>query len=90
MVGCPVIPAGTAHFEQQMEAINAFQPIAYAGTPDFLKILFDKAAGNLPIKKALVSGAAFPPSLQKELADKGVAAYQCYATADLGIIAYES
>jgi phenylacetate-CoA ligase len=89
-VGCPVIPAGTSHFEQQMEAINAFKPVAYAGTPDFLKILFDKAGGILPIKKALVSGAAFPPSLQKELAEKGVAAYQCYATADLGIIAYES
>lgn len=89
-IGCPVIPAGTSHFEQQIEAINAFKPIAYAGTPDFLKILFDKAEGGLPIKKALVSGAAFPPSLQKDLADKGVIAYQCYATADLGIIAYES
>ena len=93
-VGCAVIPAGPGQTEMQLQAIAAFQPNAYAGTPDFLKILLDKAeeAGTpaASIKKALVSGAAFPPSLQRVIADKGVAAYQAYATADLGIVAYES
>lgn len=93
-VGCAVIPAGPGQTEMQLQAIAAFAPNGYAGTPDFLKILLDKAeeAGTpaSSIKKALVSGAAFPPSLQRVIADKGVAAYQAYATADLGIVAYES
>lgn len=93
-VGCAVIPAGPGQTEMQIEAIAALKPTGYAGTPDFLKILLDKAeeAGKpaLSIKKALVSGAAFPPSLQQAVAAKGIEAYQAYATADLGIIAYES
>ena len=93
-VGAAVIPAGPGQTEQQLEAIAAFGPNAYCGTPDFLKILIEKAeeAGRpaTSLKKALVSGAAFPPSLQQWVAGKGVAACQAYATADLGIIAYES
>lgn len=93
-VGCAVIPAGPGQTDMQIEAIAALKPNAYAGTPDFLKILLEKAeeAGKpaLSLKKALVSGAAFPPSLQAAIAAKGVEAYQAYATADLGIIAYET
>jgi phenylacetate-CoA ligase len=93
-VGCPVIPSGTSSAEAQLDAIQAFKPSGYAGTPDFLKILIDKAseAGKdmSSLKKAFVSGAAFPPSLQDYIAQKGIAAYQCYATADLGVVAYES
>lgn len=93
-VGCAVIPAGPGQTEMQIEAIAALKPTAYAGTPDFLKILLDKAeeAGKpaLSLKKALVSGAAFPPSLQQAIAARGVDAYQAYATADLGIVAYET
>jgi len=93
-IGCAVIPAGPGQTEMQIEAIAALKPNAYAGTPDFLKILLEKAeeAGKpaLSLKKALVSGAAFPPSLQAAIAAKGVEAYQAYATADLGIIAYET
>ncbi|KAF0229461.1 MAG: phenylacetate-CoA [Beijerinckiaceae bacterium] len=93
-VGCAVIPAGPGQTEMQIEAIAALKPNAYAGTPDFLKILLDKAeeAGKpaLSLRKALVSGAAFPPSLQAAISAKGVEAYQAYATADLGIIAYET
>jgi phenylacetate-CoA ligase len=93
-VGCAVIPAGPGQTEMQIEAIAALKPNAYAGTPDFLKILLEKAeeAGKpaLSIKKALVSGAAFPPSLQQVIAAKGIDAYQAYATADLGIVAYET
>ena len=93
-LGCAVIPAGPGNTEQQLQGIAMFRPAAYCGTPDFLKILFDKAAeakADLScIRKALVSGAAFPPSLQAEVKKLGVDAYQAYATADLGVIAYES
>jgi len=93
-VGAAVIPAGPGQTEQQLEAIHACQPNSYAGTPDFLKILIEKGeeAGRpvTSITKALVSGAAFPPSLQQWVASKGISACQAYATADLGIVAYES
>jgi phenylacetate-CoA ligase len=93
-LGCVVIPAGPGNTEQQLEVIEAFRPVAYCGTPDFLKILLDAAekAGRdaSSIKKALCSGAAFPKSLQDEIAARGVDAYQAYATADVGVIAYET
>jgi phenylacetate-CoA ligase len=93
-LGCAVIPAGPGNIEQQLQAIAMFRPVAYCGTPDFLKILFDKAAEAKAdiscIKRAKVSGAAFPPSLQAEIKKLGVDAYQSYATADLGTVAYES
>jgi len=93
-LGCAVIPAGPGNTEQQLQAIALFRPQGYCGTPDFLKILFDKAveagADIACIRKALVSGAAFPPSLQAQVKALGVDAYQAYATADLGVIAYES
>jgi phenylacetate-CoA ligase len=92
--GCAVIPAGPGNTEQQLEMIAAFQPSGYCGTPDFLKILIEAgdAAGRpvTSIRKALVSGAAFPPSLQAWVKERGVDAYQAYATADIGVIAYES
>jgi len=92
-LGCAVIPAGVGNTEQQIEAIAVLRPGAYCGTPDFLKMLCDKAVeGGRPVsfRKAVVSGAAFPPSLQKEIAARGIEAYQAYATADLGVIAYET
>jgi phenylacetate-CoA ligase len=93
-LGCPVIPGGVGNTEQQLEAIAALKPAGYAGTPDFLKVLLDKAkelgADVSSIRKALVSGAAFPPSLQKEIAGRGIEAFQAYATAEFGIIAYET
>jgi phenylacetate-CoA ligase len=93
-LGCVVIPAGPGQTEQQLEVIAAFRPAAYCGTPDFLKILLDAAekAGRDAscIKKALVSGAAFPRSLQEEINGRGVDAYQAYATADIGVIAFET
>ena len=93
-LGCPVIPAGVGNTEQQLEAVAMLRPAGYAGTPDFLKMLLDKGAEAgfdcTSITKALVSGAAFPPSLQKEIAGRGIEAFQAYATAELGIIAYES
>ena len=93
-LSCTVIPAGVGNTEQQIEAIQYLKPTAYCGTPDFLKVLLDKsrAAGvdASSIKRALVSGAALPNSLREELEMAGVATRQCYATADLGVIAYES
>jgi phenylacetate-CoA ligase len=93
-LGCAVIPAGTGNTEQQVEAIAHLMPSGYVGTPDFLKILLDtaaKAGKNISsLKRGLVSGAALPASLRQELAARGVKVLQCYATADLGVIAYES
>jgi phenylacetate-CoA ligase len=93
-LGCAVIPAGPGNTEQQFQAIGMFRPQAYCGTPDFLKILLDKAGeAGVDIScltKAVVSGAAFPPSLQAEIKARGVDAYQSYATADVGVIAYET
>jgi phenylacetate-CoA ligase len=93
-LGCPVIPAGTGNTEQQIEAIRHLRPSAYCGTPDFLKILIDRAresgADIASIRHALVSGAALPASLRAELQAHGVKVRQAYATADLGVIAYEA
>jgi phenylacetate-CoA ligase len=92
-LGCAVIPAGPGNTEQQLELIEHLRPVAYTGTPDFLKILLDaaEAAGRpMSIRRAAVSGAAFPASLQAEVRARGIEAYQLYATADLGVIAYET
>jgi phenylacetate-CoA ligase len=93
-LGCAVIPAGTGNVEQQLEAIAHFRPDGYLGTPDFLKTLLDAAeqSGKDPssVKRALVSGAALPPALRQSLTARGVIVSQCYATADVGVIAYES
>jgi len=93
-LGCAVIPAGPGNTDAQLDLIEAFRPNVYAGTPDFLKILLD-AAGEKgrdisSIKKAGVSGAAFPKSLQAAFAERGIIAHQAYATADVGFIAYET
>jgi phenylacetate-CoA ligase len=92
--GCTVIPAGTGNTEQQAEAIVRLRPQGYVGTPDYLKALLDRTAemqpGPCSIVKALVSGGALFPALREEYARRGVRVLQCYATAELGLIAYES
>ena len=93
-LGCTVFRGGTGQTEQQVQAMAELAPDAYVGTPSFLKIILDKADEQgiaLPsVKKALVSGEAFPPSLRDALGARGIAAYQVYASADLVAIAYES
>jgi phenylacetate-CoA ligase len=93
-LGCAVIPGGVGNTEHQLDAIAHYRPSGYVGTPDFLKILLDtaeKAGKNASsLRRALVSGAALPASLRVEFDRRGVAALQCYATAELGVIAYES
>ncbi len=93
-LGCTVIPAGPGNTEQQLEAIAHLRPNAYVGVPDYLKILLDKAAeagrDASSIKHAFVSGGALFPSLRQEYLDRGIRTLQAYATADAGMIAYES
>ncbi|MCG7494847.1 phenylacetate--CoA ligase family protein [Thalassobius sp. Cn5-15] len=92
-VGAAVLPAGTGQTELQARASHDVGVTAYAGTPDYLKVILDKAdAMGLPLKitKAAVGGGALFPSLRREYADRGIKCLQCYATADLGNIAYES
>ena len=93
-IGCTVFAGGTGNTEMQLQAIADLRPNAYAGTPSFLRILFEKAEeANLPkptMTKALCGGEAFPPSLVAAMRERGVEGYQCYATADVGLIAYET
>lgn len=92
-VGAAVLPAGPGQTELQVQAAVAVGTTAYAGTPDYLKVLLDaaEAAGaRLSIAKAAVSGGALFPALREAYAERGIACLQCYATADLGLIAYES
>ena len=92
-VGATVLPAGTGQTELQVTAARDVGTTAYAGTPDYLKIILDKADQmgiKLGFTKAAVGGGALFPSLRQEYADRGIACLQSYATADLGNIAYES
>ena len=93
-LGCTVFPGGVGNTELQLQAMEHLRPDAYAGTPSFLRILVEKAAETgiaLPsLKKALVSGEAFPPSLRDWLRERGIDGYQAYATAEAGVIAYET
>lgn len=93
-LGCTVFPAGVGQTEQQVQAMADLQPQGYVGTPSFLRILLDKADEmglKIPsLTKALVSGEAFLPPVREALAARGIQGYQAYATADLGVIAYET
>ncbi len=92
-VGATSIPAGTGQTELQVRAAAAAGATAYVGTPDYLKIILEKADElgiRLAIDKALVGGGALFPSLRQYYAERGIRCLQCYATADLGNIAYES
>ena len=93
-IGCTVVPAGTGQTDLQIQAIEHIRPNTYAGTPSFLKILIDKAreagADVGCLSKALVSGEALPEALRREFQDAGIRCSQAYASADLGLIAYES
>ncbi|TXT37943.1 MAG: phenylacetate-CoA ligase [Comamonadaceae bacterium] len=93
-MGCTVFPGGTGQTEQQVQAMADLQPAGYIGTPSFLKIILEKADAMgvaLPsLTKAMFGGEAYPPSLRDWYAARGITGYQCYATADLGSIAYET
>ena len=93
-LGCAVCAGGVGQTEMQVQAIAHFDANGYVGTPDFLKIILDKAdelGTPIPtLTKALVSGGALLPPLRQEVRGRGVNVVQCYGTADLGLIAYES
>ena len=93
-LGCTVIPAGVGQTELQVQTIADLGPQAYVGTPSFLKIILEKAnelkLDASSINKALMSGEALPVSLRNGFSERGIRVQQCYATADLGLIAYES
>jgi len=93
-MGCSVFAGGTGQTEQQVQAMAELQPAGYVGTPSFLKIIAEKAAEMgvaVPsVRKALFGGEAYPPSLRDWFAARGIQGYQCFATADLGLIAYET
>jgi phenylacetate-CoA ligase len=93
-LGCAVIAAGPGNTEQQIEAIQALRPSVFVGVPDYLKILLDKARDTgkdaTSFKRAVVSGAALFPSLRAEYKQRGISTFQMYATADIGVIAYET
>jgi phenylacetate-CoA ligase len=93
-IGCTVFPAGVGQTEQQLQAISELRPDAYTGTPSFLRILLEKAEAVgtdvASLRKGMTGGEALPPTLRGWFADRGVAVTQSYATADLGLIAYET
>jgi phenylacetate-CoA ligase len=93
-LGCAVVPGGVGQTEQQVRTIADLTPAGYVGTPSFLAIILDKASelgiDLACLKRALVSGEAFPAALRQRFAAAGITALQCYATADLGLVAYES
>ncbi|OYX13527.1 MAG: AMP-dependent synthetase [Rhizobiales bacterium 32-66-8] len=93
-LGCAVVPGGVGQSDLQLRAIADIRPHGYGGTPSFLKILVDKARAEgtdiSSLTKALVSGEAFLPAQRADLKSAGIAALQCYGTADLGLVAYES
>ena len=92
-IGATVFPAGTGQTELQVRAASDIGATAYAGTPDYLKIILEKAdemGETLKIKKAAVGGGPLFPALRQAYIDRGISCLQCYATADLGNIAYES
>jgi phenylacetate-CoA ligase len=92
-VGAVVLPAGTGQTELQVHAAHDVGVTAYAGTPDYLKVILEKAdemGVTLGIVKAAVSGGALFPSLRDWYRDRGISCLQCYATADVGHIAYET
>ena len=93
-LGCAVFPGGVGQTEQQVQAMVNLRPDGYVGTPSFLKLIIDKAdelgADISSLRKALVSGEALPGVTRTCLAERGIVVRQCYATADIGAIAYES
>jgi phenylacetate-CoA ligase len=93
-IGCPVFPAGVGQTELQVQTIADLKPSAYAGTPSFLRIILEKAdemkVDVSSLKKAAVSGEAFLPPVRRLLEDRGIAGFQSYGTADLGLVAYET
>ncbi|HSD44216.1 MAG TPA: AMP-binding protein [Burkholderiales bacterium] len=92
--GCAVVPTGVGQTEMQVATIADLRISAYIGTPSFLKLIVEKAdeqkADISCLTKAMVGGEYVPPALRAAMAERGLSVMQCYATADLGLLSYES
>jgi phenylacetate-CoA ligase len=93
-LGCTVVPTGVGQTEMQVAAIGSLRINAFVGTPSFLKLIAEKAdelkADISCLEKAQVGAEYLPPALRKTMGERGIRVTQCYASADLGLIAYES
>jgi len=93
-LGCTVVPTGTGQTEMQAATIADLRASAYIGTPSFLKLIVEKAdeskADIRSLIKAAVGAEYLPPALRAAMAERGIRVLQSYASADLGLIAYES
>ena len=93
-LGCAVFPGGTGNTEMQVAAMRDLRPRGYVGTPSFLRIIVEKAdelgADISSLERALVAAEALPAALRAQFDARGIRTLQCYASADLGSMAYES
>jgi phenylacetate-CoA ligase len=93
-LGCAVVAAGTGQTEMQVSTIADLRANAYIGTPSFLKLVVDKAdelgADIRSLTKAAVGAEYLAPALRAAMAGRGIRVLQSYASADIGMIAYES
>ena len=97
VLGCVVIPGGVGNTDAQVKLIHDLQATGYTGTPSFLATILERAVemGMDPKKSwrlqvAFVSGAMLPDALRADLkSNYGIRVRQAYASADLGLIAYE-
>jgi phenylacetate-CoA ligase len=93
-LGCAVVPTGVGQTEMQVATIADLRANAYIGTPSFLKLIVEKADETRSdiacLQKAMVGAEYLPPALREAMRARGLAVMQCYASADLGLIAYES
>ena len=93
-VGAVVVPAGGGQTEIQATAMSHLGITAYAGTPDYLKTILEKAdelgLDCSALRYAMVSAGPLFPALRSYYEDRDIRCRQCYGTADVGHIAYET
>jgi len=93
-IGCPVVPGGVGQTEMQAATIRDLRVTGYGGTPSFLKLIVEKAdelkIDLSSLRKAIVGAEYLPPALRQAMAARGLRVQQLYASADVGLIAYES
>lgn len=92
-VGAAVIAAGPGQTEMQVQVASHFGTTTYVGTPDYLRVILEKADAmgvTLGINKAAVSAGPLFPALRDGYAERGITCRQCYGTADAGLISYET
>ena len=96
-LGCAVIPGGVGNTDAQVKLVHDLQATGYTGTPSFLASILDRAGEmGIEVQKAwrlqvaFVSGAMLPESLRADLLKRyRIRVRQAYASADLGLLAYE-